>query len=274
MEQEEKNQYPWLTVLKDERDKVVRNHQNRVIHFENAMLETLFSCGLMLIGAGFLAAGIIGYFGTIEIGQMAGLLLGVLLLYAGFLFILAYDYDYGTLSALETILSTAKTKRDITAAWLKEAIQAEMAVTRKPVFSSGILANFLGLFLVIYGVYVADLLLLKRLGTSPLSMMSGLIIVLISSIGGLSFFLIKEPYKRSRISGFKYALEIIRSAESTPKPKDIEDEETFQGETVYSGPDIHPGDKPAEEPPLNGKAAEEIELHNLDPDDLDEIENK
>jgi hypothetical protein len=270
MADEEKNQYPWLMALKDERDKIIRNHQNRTIQFENPALELVFGCGLMIIGAGFLASGFLGYFGTIEVGQIAGLLLGILLTYAGFLFLLSYDYDYGTLSAFETVLAAAKPRKDLDAAWLKQTTRTEMEAALKPVFGSGLLSNLLGLFMVIYGLYVTDLLLLRRLGVTPLSMLAGFAIVIVSIFGGLSFFMVKEPYKRARMDGFKSCLEIIHLTEHAPKPqgddKGLLEEDLpptsgtlyKDGENTKSG-EVQPNSK-----------LESIELHNLDPDDMDD----
>jgi hypothetical protein len=270
MAEEEKNQYPWLTALKDERDKTIRNHQNRTIQFENPALEVVFGCGLMIIGAGFLASGFLGYFGTIEVGQMAGLLLGVLLIYAGFLFLLSYGYDYGTLSALETVLAAAKSRKDLDAAWLKQATRTEMETALKPVFGSGILSNLLGLIMIIYGLYVADLLLLRRLGVTSISMMAGFAIAIVSTFGGLSFFMVKEPYKRARMAGFKSCLEIIRLTEHAPKPK--EDEKGLMEEDRTSAPGAVHVEGVNAESVKNQRSSEleSIELHTLDPDDIDD----
>jgi hypothetical protein len=270
MADEEKNQYPWLTALKDERDKIIRNHQNRTIQFENPALELVFGSGVMIIGAGFLASGFLGYFGTIEVGQMAGLLLGILLTYAGFLFLLSYGYDYGTLSAVETVLAAAKSRKDLDAAWLKQATRTEMQTALKPVFGSGLLSNLLGLIMVIYGLYVADLLLLRRLGVKPLGMLAGFAIVIVSTFGGLSFFMIKEPFKRARMEGFKSCLEIIRLSEHAPKPQ--RDEKGLLEEDLpsTSGTLYKEGEntKSGEVQPNN--EVESIDLHNLDPDDMDD----
>lgn len=267
MGQEEKDPFPWLTALKQEREKVIRNHQNRIIQFENSSLETIFSNGLMLLGAGFFSAGILGSFGTVEVGQMAGLLLGVLLLYAGFLFILALGNDYGTLSALETILAAAKSKKDITAAWLKEIILSEMHSSNKPIFRNGVLANFLGLLLVIYGVYVIDLLLLKRLGAAPATVISEFVIIIASEAGGLLFFLIKEPYKRAKINGFKSALEIIRLSEHAPKAGETDEPDIPEGSTIYDGPGPTPEAGRHSDGALSHKEVDDMELFSFDPDD-------
>jgi len=270
MADEEKNQYPWLTALKDERDKIIRNHQNRTIRFENPALELVFGSGVMIIGAGFLASGFLGYFGTIEVGQMAGLLLGILLTYAGFLFILSYGYDYGTLSAFETVLAAAKSRKDLDAAWLKQATRTEMQGALKPVFGSGLLSNLLGLFMVIYGIYVADLLLLRRLGVKPLSMLAGFAIVIVSTFGGLSFFMVKEPSKRARMEGFKSCLEIIRLTEHAPKPKG--DEKGLLEEDSHPAPaTLYQNEENTKQDMILPKnELESIELHNVDPDDMDD----
>lgn len=268
MGQEEKEQYPWMTALQDERDKIIRNHQNRAIQFENSSLELTFGCGLMLIGSGFLASGFLGYFGSIEVGQMTGLLPGVLLIYAGFLFLLSHGYDYGTLSAFETVIASAKSKKDVNAAWLKQTTLTEMRAAARPVFGSGILANILGLILVIYGLYVTDLLLLQRLGTKPQTMLAGFVIVLVSLSGGLSFFLIKEPFKRARIKGFQSCLEIIHLSEHAPKPKE---EKGLLEEDDEPAPPTAPEteERPKQGSILPDKELEGIELHNFDPDDID-----
>jgi hypothetical protein len=174
------------------------------------------------------------------------------------------------LSAFETVLAAAKPRKDLDAAWLKQTTRTEMEAALKPVFGSGLLSNLLGLFMVIYGLYVTDLLLLRRLGVTPLSMLAGFAIVIVSIFGGLSFFMVKEPYKRARMDGFKSCLEIIHLTEHAPKPqgddKGLLEEDLpptsgtlyKDGENTKSG-EVQPNSK-----------LESIELHNLDPDDMDD----